>query len=1020
MQDCRFSVSSTAARLGAFLIVAIAWVGEAAAQAPPREEAKAPAANQPLRRERYWTTNWSFQDIDVATFSRHLALIGIDTGLDLRGTVTIQFKVGVPLTSLRNGAAYRFDGTLTSPNLSVDGVQFKDLQTSVVYRNGVATLENLHSLVIDKAFEDAAIVDASLEKNLGNRYGEINGQGSLELVPRGDLRAELQIEKLSVAPISRVFSKFSKRPAASLPQGGEVSGEVSFRVPLASVSNIEAYELEGKLSGNGLVLADLPPANFVVDRVTIADGELALESFSLSATSSDERQTTIRLLGRATVPLDGAGSFEFELAGDDVPVGAAVAIFLPTETGGESSLVNGKVDFRAVGQGRLNEKIDQSTWDLRASFASPRLIVLGVDLGTFEHDLLLTPAQLSVTPRRDLARLPETFKFKQFQSEYVISERTLTIDRIEAELFSGRLTGAARIPLVGTGVLETDIQFEGIRPSIILPIGLALRPNIAASFSGEIDWQVPMEAMDRPFQHQGTGVLTLSDITLGEEAIGQLKVQLSAQEGDISFKADGEVFGGTVQVNTIANMQAQDRWSDVVKRFGLTQIGFDRVSLRSLASVVTRERPELDGLVTGVVNVPSLDLKRTQSRVLPDADISLQLTRLSHRSQLLSRRIALQGKLERDVFFVDSLVGDYSGGTARVHGRIHLIDREQAFHPRADLRLAGSRIGLREGLWFLGDFAEDYQGKASGTATIAGHHEAVRIRGSVEGRELVVYDLPLGSAHSGLAVDADIGTRRWTLRFPSVRASVGGGQVEGELSLASSRRGGRGVDLVSRWQTRRVDFLRLTTQLGQSSSLAHGEITGDLSLSGKSIRTVDDLAGRFNFRLGETRGAGVPGLIGVSRFLGPVSLATQTFDVGEAIGVIGNGVLVIDNFWLGSESALVQADGRIFLRSKRMDLNALVATGDYSDIAANFARLAQEYALRSLLPASAILDITELLRDRTLVVRVMGTVQSPIVRLQPVETFREEAARFLLREGQRLILTGITAGAIDGLDVGTW
>ena len=138
--------------------------------------------------------------------------------------------------------------------------------------------------------------------------------------------------------------------------------------------------------------------------------------------------------------------------------------------------------------------------------------------------------------------------------------------------------------------------------------------------------------------------------------------------------------------------------------------------------------------------------------------------------------------------------------------------------------------------------------------------------------------------------------------------------------------------------------------------------------------------------------------------------------MGEVKGLIGRGAITVDEFWLGSDTALVQADGKVYIRSGRMDLNATIATGDYGDVAANFAQLAQQYAFRSLLPASAILDISDLLLDRTLVVRVMGTLQDPIIRVQPVQTFREEAARFLLREGQRLIVAGITAGAVDGLN----
>lgn len=101
-----------------------------------------------------------------------------------------------------------------------------------------------------------------------------------------------------------------------------------------------------------------------------------------------------------------------------------------------------------------------------------------------------------------------------------------------------------------------------------------------------------------------------------------------------------------------------------------------------------------------------------------------------------------------------------------------------------------------------------------------------------------------------------------------------------------------------------------------------------------------------------------------------------------------------------------------------MDMEALIATGDYRDLSVDLQRIAQQYLLRTLLPGSVILDISDLLRDRTLVVRVFGRLDHPIVRLQTVETFREETARFLIRESGRLILTGAGVGVASGINGG--
>jgi len=144
--------------------------------------------------------------------------------------------------------------------------------------------------------------------------------------------------------------------------------------------------------------------------------------------------------------------------------------------------------------------------------------------------------------------------------------------------------------------------------------------------------------------------------------------------------------------------------------------------------------------------------------------------------------------------------------------------------------------------------------------------------------------------------------------------------------------------------------------------------------------------------------------------------ATERFDVGEAKGVVGNGAIRFEELWVGSDNALVRAEGRVFLRNGGLDMTALIATGDFADLSTSFAEVARRYAMQAVLPISVILTVSDLIRDRALVVRVLGTTSNPIVRPKPVETFQEEAVRFLLREGQRLIVGRATAGTFDELD----
>lgn len=976
------------------------------AQAPQQVQPQQRAKEAPRAKEggRYWQTQWSFQDVNVGKLASRLASIGIELGLDLEGTASVDFQVGVPLTSLRDGKAYRLDGTLTSPALTVDGVELRDFAANIRYRDGKAKLEKLHSLIGRKA-------DAT--------KGSIDGSGSLQLIPRGDMKLDVSVKRISIAPIADLVTRFSGETNKPLIEGGIVSGKVSIEAPLDSISRLETYTLSGTVRGDEVKMAGLPPATFDLRRVEINDGNLSLDSFTLQAgigSDDDKSGQKIRLFGDATIPLTGRGEFHFQVAGDDIPTEALTG-------SSESQLFTGKIDFRAVGNGRIGENMATSTWKLDTLVASPALRMAGVDVGLLEHRLILTPNRLTIMPLRDRNDLPDSVKIRSFQADYRIDKDSVELSQLDAQLFGGELSGAAKIPFDQDESLELGIRFTDIRPSIRFPVSANVAPSIAATLSGNLDWKVPVRSIDRPSTHDGHVNLAFADIRIGDERVGQLSLSLAATKGNVTLTGEGDLFDGTVRVEAGARLEGEDSWSVLAERTTRTVLEFNGVSIASLLSLASKQRSSLTGRLGGKLTIAPGDWRTTnpldprpQDLVeLPSADIDVQLRQVRYDDALMSRSFSLAGEFDGSVFSINSMVGDYAGGTARIDGRVHLFNGEQRLRPRADLNVSTTRVDIERGLCFLGPLAKSFRGTASASTRVTGDREAIRVRGSVEGRDLVLYDLPIGSAHSGIAADADVNTRRWRLRFPTVRSSVGGGQLEGDLVIASARRGSGGIDLTSEWKTRRVDFFRLTTLLGQSTSLARGEITGQMSLRGKAIRTIDDVSGQFNFRLGQTGGAGIPGLIGVSRYLGPISLVTESFDTGEAKGSIGRGALVLDEFWLGSDDAIVKADGKVYLRSRRMDLNVLVATGNFQDVAAGFAQLAREYAFRSLLPPSAILSLTELLRDRTLVVKLLGTTNAPIVRVQPVETFREEAARFLLREGQRLVLTGITAGAVDGL-----
>ena len=991
-------------RFGSAFLAAIACLVLAADSSAFGDTPKKTATTQ-----RYWQSQWEFQDVDVGKLAGRLASIGIDLGLELQGKVSVKFDVGIPLTSLSDGAAYRFDGTLTSPNLSVNRVELQKLKTKVKYRNGLATLSELTCLVADRQKLTSEVPP-----------GKLTGNGTLQLVPQGEAAAALEVQKVGVAALSELIANYIPAANSLLPKSGQVSGTVQFQSPIKSIRDVSTYTLNGNLKGNDLVLAGLPPADVKIDQVVIRDGDLRITGVDVRSQSNRGRSKDIRLTGKAYAPLDRQGPFEFELAADDLPVTELTALLTESSQSIAEFWARGKVDFQVRGKGVLSANLAEARWNVEGAVASPSLQIGGIDLGSMEHDFRWTPTNFDLSPRRNDSSLPDRFKIKRVQANYRLQETSFELTSIVASVFGGTISGSASLPRVEGTEWKADLAWSGIRPELRLPFGRRMGPPLRATLAGNARWQVPYDKLSQPVAHTGTATITASEMTIGDRPVGQLNTELSANLGRVAMTVDGEMFGGKVNAETNGNLLAGDRWSDVGRRLQSPQFQFESVSLRDaldVSDILTGQHlaRSWTGKVNGQATIDSPKSDRTHDGI-PDGSITLELRDVNYQSRPLSRSLKLDGKVEQNVFSVQSLVGDYAGGSVRTQGRVYLLDSEQNFHPRTDLRLSASRVQLGQGLWFLGETTTRLEGLVSATATISGYLESTRARGSVNGRQLVAYGIPIGSAHSAVNASANLNSLQWSVTFPTVRSSAGGGRIEGELMVRSAR--ASGFDLSSRWKTRRVDFFRLTQQIGRTSALATGEISGELSLRGKSIERVEDLAGRFDFNLGRTRGAALPGIIAASQFLGPVSIANQAFDAGQARGIIGKGSVVIDEFWLGADNALIQADGKVNLRSRRMNLNVLVATGDYRDIAANFTQLAQRYALRSLLPASAILSVTELLRDRTVVLTVLGTLQNPIVRLRPIETFREEAARFLLREGQRLIIAGIFAEAAGELDGG--
>jgi hypothetical protein len=234
----------------------------------------------------------------------------------------------------------------------------------------------------------------------------------------------------------------------------------------------------------------------------------------------------------------------------------------------------------------------------------------------------------------------------------------------------------------------------------------------------------------------------------------------------------------------------------------------------------------------------------------------------------------------------------------------------------------------------------------------------------------------------------------WELDLPDVQSTIAGGRLAGGLELSSSGGARRGFNLDSSWRVTHVDFEDLLATYAGAATVGRGDLTGNLELGGRDIRDGNDLSGNFRVRLGGTDATAVPALPATGSLLGAASLAGVRFTEGRANGRISAGAVRIEELLLSSNRLRVAAQGRVGVNDGRMDVEAMVSTGNFEAQNAVLLLAAERLAL----PIGTLTTINRIASDRTLVLDVAGTLGDPQVRLRPVQTAQANLRRILIRE----------------------
>ncbi|HEX6963514.1 MAG TPA: hypothetical protein VF175_16725, partial [Lacipirellula sp.] len=419
---------------------------------------------------RYFTQDWTFDEVDVGRLGSRLARIGLELPIELDGQISGAIEVGVPWGALGDAQAWRLSGSLTSPALTIDGFVLRDVTVRLRYREGVLRLEQLSVRVPPPG--DAGEANADL----------ITGTAAMELIPRGQLTASTDVRELSVLTILQHF-------AGLPPIDGRLSGTLAAEVDVDRLNDLAAWRISGPVTLRNFTFRNSPPGEASV-QVAFRDAILTASEFRLAMGPAV-------ITGDGRLNLLGNQKWNFAALLETTQVPALIELLqglLQTEVLGEVAEQLGGGSLRASAQFAGTLKPQSASASGHAEFANLEF---------------LPPADLAATIPLKPLRI-DTLNF-----DYAIADGSaLRLSQIAATLAGGQATGAMTVPL-GEGNVEAALQWNGLRVADILaePFGGS------GVSSGQLNLSVPAGQWGDLSTWQFSGAATLTEARYADWSI---------------------------------------------------------------------------------------------------------------------------------------------------------------------------------------------------------------------------------------------------------------------------------------------------------------------------------------------------------------------------------------------------------------------------------------------------------------------------------------------------------------------
>ncbi len=854
------------------------------------------------------------------------------------------------------------------------------------------------------------------------------------------LQTSFSLEDVDVAQLSKAFHW-----QIPFPVSGRLTLKLQASIPLNAAGDVKLYRMKGSASSKHLVVGEVEFNDLQAD-VNLDNGVLTLDRFSARLPGEDlvtKRKFVGGFSGKARVQISPPGSATAELTLDQVSLdrvaslvpgglqlsgalSGGVNVEAPVATVGNLATWKGSGNLRAADLHVLGLAVTNPSADARLergklTLSQARATIEGADLTAsgdvdlagnqrFTAHVVLKPMDLTALQRLAPSFRPpvplagrieatadatgslsplrykvtgtagasdltvEGVKLGTLSLKWDASPDRVELTDVKSKLYGGTLTGSGTVPLEANVEGKIDARFDKLDVGALTKALPSSPVQLAGQASGSVKGTLSAAKPDRQF----TGTVELSAPQLLVQGIpaDKLTATLDYRKGSLDYRMEGETLGGKFHVN--GKLPAEQQPAPPPEPEVHLKIEGARLSLLGRALRMSALEP-----LGGRLDL-EFDVRFQGKERIPVGSGVARLTGLRWGDTRLGDTLEGRLNLSATELVFGPVSGTFGSGTLRATAAYRLKEPDRSWFA---LTLEGVESTQLLSPWpsvaehVSGPVDAHLRGRwgsewtASGTVSLA--------NGRIYGMDVSGWNQPFDLAFAP-------GTDNVHLDLRETSFHLALGRVSGYASL----RIGEGSHVQGKIRFTDLDLPTVTRTFSEVSHLGTGKASGTIDLGGNNVRSLNDLTADVRATLRQTQAMQLPVLQQIASFSMPGQSAT-TFQSGDLKGRLGGGVFHIQELSLSGPSTKLFLYGNVSLE-ERLDLQATVQTGVVAVNPVLLRLLRVRIPLSGAIPLSLISEASTLLSNHVIHLAVTGTVRSPVVRVQVLQTLTDEAVRFFL------------------------